>query len=231
MKRLLPVAVFVALAAMIVFVTAGTALAGPGAAPACATTATTPAFPPGSHLVEDITFHVINGEDAGTYGYWALDNDMVRVRVWQVSKVSTFGAPYGEFSALFQITDGRWQTFVGALSPNKGVPELADGSGTFSGCWSQTFAGVITPGQNMFGNMGIIDVGGSKSDIQLGTYELQTGNTNTTWDPITSYFTSPDQFADESVPYYWELYRYKCQTILYYGVNNAINTYGDIVIK
>jgi hypothetical protein len=219
MRSKLWVVVVVAVAAVITLSCAGTAQAARShATPACATPGPAWTVPRGAHLVEDIIFRLRNGEDAGNVGYWALDNSIVQVRVWRV--------PDGTFYALFQVTDGRWTTYVGAFSPVVGVPEQAQGSGTYGGWWTVTFSGAVIPGQKMFGYLGTIDFGGTPYDISLGTYAApQTGNTNS-WDPIASYFTSPNNFNDETLLQMWEVYRYKCQTLIY----TATSITGDIVV-
>lgn len=212
MKRLLFLVVIAVLAVACLGL-----LAAPALAKASIKPVSPPPPPPGSVLVENLTFKLINGEDFGTVGYWALDNSSARVSVWQV--------PDGTFWALFKVTDGRWTTFAGAFSPNAGVPEEAQGSGTYGGWWTVTFSGEVIPGQKMFGYAGVIDGGGTASDIALGTYDLQTGTTNP-WDPIASYFTSSSGFSDETLQQMWEWYRYNGQTLVY----TALSTTGDIVV-
>jgi len=69
MKKLLPVAVLVALVAVFTLLAAGTALARP------------PAHP---KLVMNVTYKVINDEANGNVGFWALVDYTRHVQVWQL---------------------------------------------------------------------------------------------------------------------------------------------------
>ncbi|MHB8910784.1 MAG: hypothetical protein ACYDAA_18065 [Syntrophales bacterium] len=126
--------------------------------------------PAGSKLVLNVSYKVINDEDSGNVGYWALDNYNKTLQVWQ--------APDETFYVVARYT-GQWQTFAGALSPGLGTIESKDTSGTLQGGYVATFAfsGIINPGDlKANGNIGTYDFGGTKADILLGTYGAgQTG--------------------------------------------------------
>src|SRR5207245_11567429 len=80
---------------------------------------------PGSTQVLGITFKVINDEDSGVFGYWALDTINRIVNVWQ--------QPDGSFFVIATYS-GEFTPFAGAVSPNDlGTFEIADATGTFQG--------------------------------------------------------------------------------------------------
>jgi hypothetical protein len=229
--------------AVFTLVGAGTAQAAARhVAPACATPLRV-APPPGSKLVEDMTYTERNEQDPGNLGYWALDDGFVHVQVWRVAKVSaTFGAPYSDFH--MEVTAfGRWTTFAGALSPNCQAPDVvreqAGGSGPFFAQFTWDFSGTIIPGMRRFGYLGTIDRGETKADILLNYYvdpvtgdPVQHGDYNP-WDPITSYYNSPDSFNDLSTATWYQWWRYRRQvataTVIDNNFGQPIET-GDIVI-
>jgi len=120
---------------------------------------------PGSTQVLGITFKVINDEDSGVFGYWALDTINRIVNVWQ--------QPDGSFFVIATYS-GKFTTFAGAVSPNDlGTFESTDASGTFQGGYVATFS--APPATSAFGSIGPQDFGGSRADILLGTYASQKG--------------------------------------------------------
>jgi len=168
--------------------------------------------PVGSQLVININHKVINDEDSGNVGYWALDNYNKKVQVWQV--------PGGSFYAVARYV-GNWQIFAGALSPGTGKVQGNDASGTFQGGYTGTFT--ATSCGPTFGNIGTKDYGGTKADILQGTYGAgQTGP------------TTPYSFLDEYCNGYsnfhynnwgWT-YHYRNQT----WNNFDYGTTGDILV-
>ena len=113
MRCKLWIVVLVALVAVFTLVAAGAALAaGSQPALACATSAS-PAPPPGSVLVEDIAFTVVNQNDAGNVGYWALDDGFAHVRVWQVSPDNFYlrlpGSVSGSRSRERSVRTSAWK--------------------------------------------------------------------------------------------------------------------------
>jgi hypothetical protein len=177
--------------------------------------------PKGSTLVVNITFKVINDEDSGFFGYWALDNYNRHVQVWQMPT-----------SGMFYIVSdyiGKFTTFAGALSPMNGVIESSGAEGHLSGAYTATVSdGVLNPGvQN--GNLGTKDFGGTSADILLGTYGAgQTGPTT----PFSwfSYVFSAGAFAYNdagcgSGTSWTFAYSYHSQT----WVNAGCGSSGDIV--
>lgn len=191
--------------------TAGTAVAAP-TLPTAGSFVNAGNVPAGSQVVVDVTMDVTNDEDSGLVGYWALSSYTKEVQVWQV--------PDGTFYAVVRYT-GKWTAFQGGLSPELGVLQSADGSGTFHGGYVATFTATgFTPA---FGYLGSFDFGGTKADVLLGTYGAgQTGSTPSfSW--LSTYFGGVDAFNQGE--WGWT-YNYRGQT----WNNFSYATTGDIVI-
>ena len=172
--------------------------------------------PEGSVLVLDVTLKVINDEDSGLAGYWAIDNYNRQIQVWQI--------PDGSFYAVAKY-EGKWQTFAEVPSPGNTGTASKDASGTFHGGYVATFNGTLKadPTLSVNGNIGTFDYGGSKADVLKGTYSAgQTGPTNIfSW--INTYFTGVSNFSQ---PNWGWTYNYKEQT----WNNYDYGTTGDIVV-
>ncbi len=205
--------VLVLIAAMLVTGLTGTVMAKP-THPTFGTFVNAGGVPAGSVLVLNITHKVINDEDSGIVGYWALVSYTKHVQVWEV--------PDGSCYAVGRYT-GKWQTFAGALSPGDGVIQSKDASGTFQGGYAGTFTGALSPGtQKTKGNIGVKDYGGSKDDVLLGTYGAgQTGPT-TVFGFLGAYF--PGWSGWNYVNNGWT-YHYRNQTWNNFDYGNE----GDIV--
>jgi len=168
--------------------------------------------PSGSVLVLNINHKVINDEDSGNVGYWALDNYNKHVQVWE--------APDGTFYVVARYA-GKWYTFEGALSPGAGIVQSKNASGTFEGGYVATFT--ATGYTSAFGNIGTYDYGGTKADVLLGTYgDGQTGPT-TPFSFLSTYFTEAAGFT--YINWGWT-YNYRSQT----WNNFDYGTTGDIVV-
>jgi|SRR5579875_219664 hypothetical protein len=128
-----------------------------------------------SQLVVNVTAKVVNDEDSGLCGYWALDHYNKQIQIWQLSS-NTF--------LINESYEGFWQTFAGAVSPGADCTtntpvEGTDASGTFQGYLSFTVTGTFSPGSyKTHGFIGTFDYGGSESDILKGTYANQVGIPN-----------------------------------------------------
>lgn len=133
------------------------------------------------------TMRVTNDEDSGKVGYWALDNYIKDITVWQTSS-NAFVANV--------IYLGTWCTFAGALSPQNGMVEPHSGCGSMQGGYTGTFTATTfnapAPTSN---SMGSFDFGGTQNDILLGSYSKgQTGPTTLTrW--LGYYFPGNTDFA------------------------------------
>ncbi len=120
--------------------------------------------PAGAHRVLHLTWNVVNDEDSGFAGYWAMDSYKTVVTVWKLPDGSYF---------VSKTYKGYFQVPQGALSPNGGVSEPAAGFGTMKGGYFATIANTETfsPGSNPTNaNLGTMSYGGTTSDILLGTY-------------------------------------------------------------
>lgn len=205
------------IALLAALLTAGATLAEP-THPTFGTFVNSGAVPNGANLVLNITYKVVNDEDSGFVGYWALDSYNKHVQVWQDPIDKTL------FYAVVRYA-GQWTTYAGALSPGFGVLQTSDGSGTFEGGYVATFnATAFTPAS---GKIASVDLGGTVEDILDGTYGDQTGNPPGSFDWLSTYFTevSPSTFNE---PQWGWTYHYKGQTWnnYYYG---SQATDGDIV--
>jgi len=182
--------------------------------------------PHGGVLVLNIEHKVVNDEDSGMVGYWALDNYNKQVKVWKLLD--------GTFYAKASY-EGKWQTFAGARSPGLGVVQSKDASGEFKGGYTATFKGTFTPGTHKtHGDIGKFDYGGTKADILKGKYDPdgildtlifaddQTGPT-TPFSFLSTYFTGVSGFTQ---PHWGWTYKYKNQK----WVNFDVATTGDIVV-
>ena len=210
-------ALLVALVAVFTLVAAGTALAtGSQAAPACAPVSSPPPPPAGSHLVMNVTEGFINQEDSGNVGYWALDNGVASIMVWQV--------PDGSFYTIVRPF-ATFTTFAGVPSPNcnaNGLPlEKGTGTGTFGGWVTLTFTATgYTP---RFGYLGTFNDGGTKADILAGWYDLQQGPNSADTLSFLSYFPGWDNLNVTALD---EVYRLGHQTM----VSTNSGTTGNIVV-
>jgi len=173
--------------------------------------------PQGSRLIVNAVMKVVNHEDGGTAGYWALDRYNQHIRVWQT--------PTGGFYAGV-FDEGHYQTFAGALSPGGGVTEPSDGTGPFHGGYIETFTGTLltSPTEPTHGDIGTFDFGGTKSDILLGSYgNGQTGDTSAV-DWTSFYFSSVSGTA--VTPWGWD-YRYPTEIWCHTSAGSS----GDIVTR
>ena len=210
MKKLLPVAVLLALVATIVVLGTGTALA---ASSRDSSEIPSPPPPPaGSHLVMNASQTFINQEDSGNVGYWALDNGFEDIQVWQMS-------PF-DFYAILSV-NATWSTFAGVPSSNcdaNGTPkEGGDGTGPWGGWITFAFkAAAYTP---KFGYLGTFDDGGTQANILLGYYDipgtqtpLQYGPNHADLDSWGQYFHQTGSDMSDSVVGLYQVYHYGSQT-------------------
>lgn len=175
-------------------------------------------IPKGAQMWLNLHYKVTNDEDSGNVGYWALDNYSKTVKVYAYP--GTIGSTQFYVVASYS---GSWTTFKGALSPGAGVTEGADASGTFKGGYVAEFTATSMKASCTAGGLGTFDFGGSESDILLGTYSKQTGDTSP-YNYLTSCFNNPSNF--QYINWGWT-YNYKNQQ----WSNTQSGTTGDIVVK
>lgn len=175
--------------------------------------------PAGYTQVVNAVMKVTNDEDTGFVGYWALENYTKHIQAWADGTGNFYVA------ATYQ---GTWNTFAGALSPEDGIPELSNGTGSTRGGYIATMSGsmLASPGEPTHGTIGAYDFGGTQSDVLLGTYgNGQTGDANPT-DWLSFYFTPStiNTFAYDN----WG-WRYTGNTTSGPWCNTALGSSGDIV--
>ena len=154
-------------------------------------------IPHGSTMVLQVTYKVINDEDSGNSGYWAMDNYTKSVQVWE--------SPGGTYYVI-GLYSGTWTTYAGALSPKNGAPESMTASGTFHGGYIATFSANGVTGSS--GHLGIKNYNGTVGDIKLGTYSNQVGPASV-YDFLTALFNNPSGFT--YINWGWT-YQYHSQT-------------------
>lgn len=132
--------------------------------------------PPGSDhakKVLTISWLVVNDEDSGFAGYWALDTYTVSLGVWSVGAGTYKGGYYFEvnYKGIFQVPQGAKSPGETGTTPNA-VTELAAGYGTLAGGeWGYiTSAETFEPSTPLAGSLGTYNYGGTTSDLLLGTY-------------------------------------------------------------
>lgn len=191
---------------------------------------------------------VHNYEDPGMVGNWALDNFVESFVIWQNT-----GTTPNTFCALDQYS-GTWTTFAGALSPQNGVLEPHSGSGGMNAANVKIFTGtflgpycrtaITAPTRTttttktghktcsgtystepLTGNIGTYNLGGTRSQIKLGTYAKQKPFNPTSF--LTYYFKTPS-LTSEPV----SSWIYTQGNSMGYGnmwVNDLAGSFGDIV--
>jgi hypothetical protein len=118
----------------------------------------------------NITFVASNDEMVGCCGYWALANYTRTVKAYPILGSNSTNAYF-----LIVSLNGTWNTFAGALSPNSGIKELHNGSGTFDIRYSAIEDYALNTSAQHNGYLGRYYFGGSARDIMKGAYANQTG--------------------------------------------------------
>jgi hypothetical protein len=197
--------------------------------------------PPGQTLLVNINCKVINLEDPGTVGFWALDNAIVHLQIWGPSgpPVPFSLGPPVQLPSIYYFVEsvtGNWQTYAGALSPGAGIIQKSDASGTFE--LDVDYSAVYVAGfLNAFslpthGNIGTFDFGGTKADILLGTYyNGQIGSSGDFFSAIQGMYT-PFMALSITGATFGSTYHYRSQTFSAFLDTSYIEEFiGDIVVK
>lgn len=124
----------------------------------------------GPHSVLSLSWKVVNDEDSGFAGYWALDSYTVVLHVWLLK-----AGPYAGQYYFWKTYRGLFQTPQGALSPGEtgttpnAIPEPASGFGTMVGGYFGFLAGgTFYPAAGpTSGNLGTINLQGTTADLLL----------------------------------------------------------------
>jgi hypothetical protein len=170
-------------------------------------------------LVVNVTAKVVNDEDSGLCGYWALDHYNKQIQIWQLSS-DTF--------LVKESYEGFWQTFAGAISPGADCTtdtptEGTTAFGTFQGNLSFTVTGTFSPSKRTDGFIGAFDFGGTQADILLGTYSKQAGIPKFT-DMVAFYIPGYTVVSSAPQPFSF-VYHYQGQT----WIDSSSGISGNIV--
>jgi len=196
---------------------------------------TCPFLPQNLKLIEDITWNGVNSYDGGNVGWWALitfaEHDQI------------YSSPSGTYY-FFATGTGTWTTYAGALSPNQGVVEPRDGSGTYSYVECTTFtASAFSPSYPTTGFVGTFNYGGTQAIVVLGTYakQLAAVSSSIPFDPIANYFIYNTNTVNQINSNFFGsyAYEYNCHAMYDYNSchamyeyifgNQPVVTIGDIV--
>ncbi|MCI4372948.1 MAG: hypothetical protein L3K02_04830 [Thermoplasmata archaeon] len=182
-------------------------------------------IPHGSHPVLSMWWTFSHYEDGEFFGYFALDSGLFFFTAWQ--------APDGSFFAL-EVQLAVYQTYQNVPSAVAGTPEPTNGAGPFIQVNFFHIIGSFTPGaMPTHGYIGSINAGGTKTDVQNGTYANQVGNARGI-DLSFPYFNNytGTNYADLHDDLAWD-YHYSPNGAEYCGYDNLITNQltvaGDIV--
>jgi hypothetical protein len=151
----------------------------------------------GQHATKvlSITWTVVNDEDSGFAGYWALDTYKSTVDVWLLGSGPFAGDFYWEhtYSGVFQVPQGALSPGETGVTPNA-VPQPAAGYGTFvGGDWGYiTGERFLVGGHPTNGNLGTKNYGGTTADLLLGTYGNGQTGAPTAYSWYATYFSPAD---------------------------------------
>lgn len=113
----------------------------------------------GSTLMVNAVVKVVNDEDSGYQGYWAIDNYTLNVKIWQEPNGTFF------FALLYR---GTATTYAGVLAPGISGTEQGKGVAHFAGYVAGFFSGKFVPSEATHGFLGTFSYSGSPS--LLGSY-------------------------------------------------------------
>ncbi len=171
---------------------------------------------PGNSSRLNITYNILNDEDYANHGYWAIGNYTKHIN-------ATF---IGKGTYLAEITlSGSWRTVKGAKSPNAGVPEPANGSGTFNSIYYVLVPGRLNNSNMLSGFIGTFNLNGSIGRILNQTQPRYSFN----W--TSAYFGTANEYINlvsENT-----IFVYQNQTLIqdynYSRNNGTVVSYGDII--
>jgi hypothetical protein len=172
--------------------------------------------------IVNVTAHVINDEDSGACGYWAIDN---------YNKLVSITSEGNDIYLVNESYHGFSSTYAGAVSPGSSscssdqtTNEGMNASLTFQGTLSFYIRGTFAPTPQTYGFIGTFNFEGTVSDILLGTYSNgQTGPTSVT-DMVGLYFPGYTVVNSMPSPFYF-IYHYQGQT----WIDSASGLFGNIV--
>ena len=124
---------------------------------------------PGSTLMVNAVVKILNDEDSGYQGYWAIDNYTLNVKIWLEPNGTYF------FAFLYR---GTATTYAGVPAPGITGTESGKGVAHYSGYVAGFFTGAFSHTMKTFGFLGTDNYGGSPS--MLGSYSSATAPPNVT---------------------------------------------------
>jgi hypothetical protein len=181
-------------------------------------------LPEASKVVINVKWTVINDEDSGLAGYWALDHYARSLTVYVMHN--------GTYAA-FSNYKGVFVTPQGSISPGKSAAtETETGFGTMVGCKFATFnATSINSGTQLKGNLGVKNYGGTTADVLKGTYASpQTGDL-TAFNWSTYYFTGVINYAEPRWSFTYTLNAIFSSAPAKVWVNALSGNSGDILTE
>lgn len=122
---------------------------------------------PGSTLMVNAVVKIINDEDSGYQGYWAIDNYTLNIKIWK--------EPNGTFFFAF-LYRGTATTYAGIPAPGTTGVEKDKGVAHFAGYVAGLLSGTFSPKTAAFGFLGMDNYSGSPS--LLGAYSTATAAPN-----------------------------------------------------
>lgn len=113
----------------------------------------------GSKLMVNAVAKIMNDEDSGYQGYWAIDNFTLNVKIWMEPNETFF------FALLYR---GTATTYAGVPAPGVNGTENGTGIAHFSGYIAGWFTGKLSTSEATHGFLGTFNYGGTPSF--LGPY-------------------------------------------------------------
>ncbi len=135
--------------------------------------------------IVNITADIINNPDSGNYGYWALDNFVRKITVYQTS-ANSFVMNFAD--------NGLAYTFAGVNSLGAGIPEPYNGVVQFTGYASTPFNGVFSPGSNAVATNGMLIGTFNNNGAPVGNTIDITNSISTFEHYIDMYFTGATNY-------------------------------------
>ena len=154
----------------------------------------------GPHLVLHVTWKVVNDEDSGFAGYWAMDSYTSTVWVWHLGHPLTVsGVTYDyywvhTYSGMFQVPQGALSPGETGTTPNAVMQASPAYGAMVGGDWGYLVSTeTFTPGsQPVTGSLGTMNYGGTTADLLLGTYGAGQVGATTPYSWYAAYFAPAD---------------------------------------
>lgn len=159
---------------------------------------------------------MLNDQNNANHGYWALGN--------YTKHIYATPAGNGTYFAIISL-NGSWRTVKGVKSPNAGIPEPSNGTGTFSSVYYADVPGRLNTSNMLSGFIGTFNFNGTIGNI----FNQTPPRTQLNW--AAAYFSTSVEYINiisENT-----IFVYKNQTLIQdynYSINNgSVVSYGDII--